>query len=120
MIGPLPDDSPDVPHLWSMREAALGVIRLTRGVPGQDLATDPELLLAVERGIGIIGNAARLMSQATRDRAPRVAWRQLAGAARLLADDDDALEADEVWRIVETLPALVRQIAPLIQEDDDA
>ena len=119
MMTPLPDDSPDIAALWDLREAALGIIRLTRGNSPDAFAADAELIVSVERGVHIIGRTAHGLTAEVRASRPHVPWRQFIGAARIVADEDDALDADELWRLVELLPALVRAVSPLLPEDDD-
>jgi uncharacterized protein with HEPN domain len=101
-----------------MREAAAGAIRLTRGCSLEEFAADVELMSSVERALRIIGREAALVDPALRATHGDVPWRQLIGAARVLEDEDDGLEPDELWAFVRELPALFRAISRLIPEDE--
>jgi uncharacterized protein with HEPN domain len=115
----LEPDSDDVVFLWDMREAGLGIIRLTRGVAYADFCTDAALIVATERALSIIGGAARMVTSQTRDAHGEIAWRELAGIARLLDDEDEALEQEELWAVIQSLPGLVRALSALMPEADD-
>jgi uncharacterized protein with HEPN domain len=114
------ETSPDLTFLWDMREAGLGLIRLTRLVSYEEFSTDLELIDAVERGLAIIGQAARLVSVETRDARPDVPWRDFIGMARLIRDADDALEPEELWLAVRGVTAMVSSVSRLMPAEDDA
>jgi len=120
MNQPLDTESPDLPFLWDMREAALGVLRFTRGRSAMELDDDLALRQPVERGIVIIGRSARLVTPHTQALCPDVAWRQFAGAAALLSDADDGLDAEELWDLVARLPDLVRALSRIMPFEEDA
>ena len=112
----LSDD--DAAFLRDMREAATGAIRLTRGRSLEEFAADMDLVTSVERAVRIIGRAASYVDPALRETHRDVPWRRLIGAARVLEDEDDALEPEELWEFVQEFPALVRAIVRLIPEEE--
>lgn len=52
-------DSGDAAYLWDMREHARHVIEMVAGIDLKQYARDQKTRMAVERGIEIIGEAAR-------------------------------------------------------------
>ncbi|MBM3474824.1 MAG: DUF86 domain-containing protein [Armatimonadetes bacterium] len=62
---------------------------------------------AVIRNLEIIGEAAKRVSQPTRDRAPDIPWRLVAGLRDVLIHQYGGLDLAEVWQIV------VRDLPPL-------
>ena len=117
---PIDETSQDLPFLWDMCEAGLGIVRLTRSVPYEEFCGDLELIDAVERGLAIVGQAALLISAETRDARPDVPWRDFIGIARLIDDAEDALDPEDVWRAVRGVSSMVRAVSQLMPVDDDA
>jgi uncharacterized protein with HEPN domain len=64
----------------------------------------------VTRNLEIIGEAAKRVSQPTRDRAPNIPWRLAAGLRDILIHQYEGVDLAEVWQIV------VRDLAPLKRE----
>ena len=116
-VEPLDQDDPNEPFLVDIQEAALGAIRLTRGINRDAFANDFELLSSVERSVQIIGRSATFVDPALRDAHPEIPWRRLIGAARVLDDTDDALEPDDLWALLRDYPSMVRAIGALIPDE---
>jgi uncharacterized protein with HEPN domain len=115
----LDENAPDVPFLWEMHEAGLGIIRLSRGCSFEEFCGDPHLIESTERAMSIIGRAARNVSAPTRDAHTEVDWRQFIGMARLLGDTDDALEPEELWKALRAVPAMVRGVSAIMPAEDE-
>ncbi len=56
---------------------------------------------AVVRNFEIVGEAAKRISQATRDLAPDIPWRRLGGFRDILIHQYEGVDVHEVWQIVE-------------------
>ena len=70
---------------------------------------------AVVRCIEVIGEAARLVSEDTRRRAPEIPWSLITGMRHVLAHDDGTVDLDRVYRVVtEQLPELLTHLGTLI------
>lgn len=70
---------PDEVRLRHMLDAAQKAVSFTQGRARTDLETDKLLALALVRPLEIVGEAAKNVSQETRDQAPQIPWRQIAG-----------------------------------------
>lgn len=72
---------------------------------------------AVVRNFEIIGEATKRLSEQTRQRAPDVPWRRLAGFRDILIHQYEGVDKNEVWQIVERdLPYLKEKIKALLRE----
>ncbi len=60
----MPPDDPDAAALWDMLTYAREIVESLRGVAFESYLTDRNLVLATERRIEIIGEAARQISRA--------------------------------------------------------
>ncbi|KAF3887923.1 MULTISPECIES: HepT-like ribonuclease domain-containing protein [Nostocales] len=69
----------DKVRLRHILDAANQAIAFTQGRNRADLDTDTMLALAVVRLIEILGEAAKNVSQGTKDSIPDIPWRQIAG-----------------------------------------
>jgi len=62
---------------------------------------------AVERNLEILGEAARCISQHTRDRYPDIPWSSIIGLRNIIAHEYGELRAEKIWGIgVNRLPEL--------------
>ena len=70
---------------------------------------------AVIRCVEVIGEAARQVSEATRDDSPAVPWAQIVGMRNLLVHDYGGVDLDQVYRVAtESVPELLGHIRTLI------
>ncbi|MFO8008385.1 MAG: DUF86 domain-containing protein [Candidatus Brocadiia bacterium] len=72
---------------------------------------------AVVRCVEVIGEAARLVSGDTRERAPEVPWALIIGMRHVLAHEYGTVDMEEVYDVVSRdLPGLLNQMRRLIAE----
>lgn len=72
---------------------------------------------AVIRNFEIIGEAAKRISQATRNRAPQIPWERVAGFRDVLIHQYEGVDLTELWKRVERdLPSLLRDLRALLRE----
>ena len=70
---------------------------------------------AVIRNFEIIGEAAKQISQQTRQKAPDVPWRQVAGFRDVLIHGYMGIELQEVWNVItDHLPNLKQAVNGLL------
>ena len=77
-----------------------------------DLFAADELVTdAVLRNLELLGEAAKQIPDAVRDRHPAVPWRRIAGLRDVLAHAYFGLEDETIWQIVSSsVPALADQL----------
>ncbi len=78
-------DEADAGYLWDIREAALEVLAVAAGKGMDELTSDRQFRLSVERNIQTIGEAARRVSAAFREAHPEVSWCDMVGQGNVLA-----------------------------------
>lgn len=77
---------------------------------------DDLIQAAVIRCVEVVGEAARLVSEDTRHRAPQIPWHLIVGMRNVLAHDYGTVVLDRVHEVVTShLPELLMHLAPLIE-----
>ena len=99
--------------LWYLRDMiAYGLEAMAlpgRDAPAQDVRV---VLLAAERLLEIMGEAARSVPADMRDRHPRIPWSQFTGMRNVLIHAYHRIQPDEVWN---TLGLDLPELIPLIE-----
>ena len=81
----------------------------------EQFMADDMVQSAVVRCIEVIGEAARLVSEDTRGRAPEIPWPLIVGMRHILAHHYGAVNLDKVYEVVkERLPELLKHLPRLI------
>jgi uncharacterized protein with HEPN domain len=82
---------------------------------------DKMLQDAVVRCVEVVGEAARLVSDDTRSRAPEIPWPLMTGMRHVLAHDYGAVDLDKIYDVVTVdLPLLLDCLRGLIAELEKA
>jgi uncharacterized protein with HEPN domain len=80
-----------------------------------DFLRDDMLRAAVERNLGIIGEAARRISEELKQEHPEIPWRKIIAQRNVLIHEYDDIDYKEIWEVATLhLPRLIDQIRPLI------
>jgi len=80
-----------------------------------EFLNDQLVQAAVIRCVEVIGEAARLVSDDTRERAPAIPWPLITGMRNVLAHEYGAVILDKVYEVVtEQVPDLLARLRPLI------
>ena len=83
-----------------------------------DLADNRVLRLALERLVGIVGEAAGRVSPATQQRHPQIPWAQIIGMQNRVVHGYDAMILDRIWDTVKNeMPPLVEQLEAIVGRD---
>lgn len=107
-------------RLQHMRDAVHKALQFARGRARTDLDADEMFALAIVRLLEIVGEAAKGVTQETRQRNPDVPWRQIAGTRDRLIHGYYDVDFDIVWRIVvQDLPPLASALDELLQAEPD-
>jgi uncharacterized protein with HEPN domain len=106
----------DKAYFWDMLDAALAVEGFVGGKTYEEYLSNRMMRGAVERYIEIIGEAARRISEATRQTYPEIPWRALVGQRNVLAHEYDEVVNEAMWvvatRRVPELIAALRKVLP--------
>jgi len=110
--------SPDWIRLRHMLDASLKAQSIVGSRDAIELAEDETALLALERLIAILGEAAGRLSRSTTDRMPGIPWPQVVGMRNILVH---AYFEVEVPRLLATvngdLPPLIVELERILRED---
>jgi uncharacterized protein with HEPN domain len=103
----------DAELLADMQEALRRIAGYTAGLDYAAFAADAKTQDAVIRNLEVLGEAAKLASDAMRARLAGVPWKSMAGARDRLIHDYFGVNLDIVWQIVTVeLPAVADQLGP--------
>jgi uncharacterized protein with HEPN domain len=70
---------------------------------------------AVVRRIEIIGEAARRLSQETRDKYPQIPWREMTSMRNLVIHEYDVVDINQVWDTVQNkIPPLIEELTKIV------
>ncbi len=109
------DDRVSLVDMLVYAEEAIELLGETNAV---DLADDRVLRLALERLVGIVGEAARRVSSATQQRHPEIPWAQIIGMRNRVVHGYDAIILDRMWDTVKNeMPPLVEQLEAIVGRD---
>lgn len=84
---------------------------------GRDVfLTDRKTVDAVVRNFEVLGEAAKRIPEAVRNRAPDIPWRRIAGFRDVLIHQYEIVDPVEIWAVVERdLPGLRKALLELLE-----
>ena len=91
------DDRVSLVDMLVYSEEAIELLGETSAV---ELADDRTLRLALERLVGIVGEAARRVSPATQQRHPEIPWAEIIGMRNRVVHGYDAINLSRMWDTV--------------------
>mgnify|MGYP001379995470 CR=1 FL=1 len=118
----------DPAFLWDMIQSARAIVEFTENVSLEKFLAvggNREMTrMAVERGLEIMGEAARRVSSQFRDRHPEIPWKEIIGLRNVLSHQYDIINYEEIYGIVRgQIPELITRLEPLVppppQIDDE-
>ena len=97
-----PHEPRDLAYLWDMLMAAREITYFCRGSNLETYARNRLLQRAVERNLQILGDAAKRISNRTREASPTVPWKGIVGQRNVIVHDYAEIDPERVWRLVES------------------
>jgi len=114
----MPLDERDKAYLWDMLDAALAVEEFVRGRTYEAYLSNRMMRGAVERHIEIIGEAARRVSEETRQAHSEIPWRAIVGQRNVLAHEYDEVLHEAIWAIAtRRVPELIAALRKILPDD---
>lgn len=105
-------------YLADIVEACADVVQFLDGLLLDDWIASRVLQFAVLQRLTVIGEAARRVDAAVRERYPQVPWRDLGAFRNLAVHDYFAVEWPLVWAIAtRDVPELGRQVRAILAAD---
>ena len=110
----------DAGYLLDILLAARRACRFLEELTWEEFAQSELHQDAVMRPLGIIGDAARRVSQQTQDAHPEIPWQQMVGMRNRLVHEYFRVDLATVWETVQNdLPYLISVIEPLVPAPDE-
>ncbi len=113
-----PEDR-DAAYLWDMLHAARDASTVTYGQTEEQLRRDRVRMLALERSMELIGEAARRVSDDFRRKHPEVPWREIIGLRNILAHDYGRVDHARLHATaVKDVPGLIAELEKLLPPNE--
>lgn len=110
----------DEAYLLDILIAARKALRFVEGMTWEGFQQSELHQNAVMRPLEIIGEAARLVSQQTRQAHPEIPWEQMIGVRNRLIHEYFRVNLKTVWETVQNdLPRLIALMEPLVPPEDE-
>ncbi len=94
-------ETKDLSRLWDILNGARNVVEYTTGQTFDQFLADGKTRHAVERNLEIIGEAARCVSETTRERLPEVPWKSMIGLRNVLVHEYGEIRYEILWLIMQ-------------------
>ena len=105
----------DAAYLWDMLDAARTIREFTSAVRLEQYNQNRMLRLATERGLEIIGEAARRVSETFKQAHPEIPWRSIIAQRNVLAHEYGEIKQERIWIVATVrIKELIANLEPLI------
>jgi uncharacterized protein with HEPN domain len=110
----------DLVYLGHMLDFAKRIARKTAGVPVTEWERDEDLQTIVIHLLQNIGEAARRVSDATRDKYPEIQWADIIGMRNRIVHDYLHVRVKIVWSVAQVeIPHLVAELEAIVPPDEE-
>jgi len=107
-------DDRDPAHLWDMLQAARDAAGIVANVTRESFLGDRVRMLALERSLELVGEAARRVSDALRSKHSQLPWKEMIGLRNILAHDYGRIDHDKLYTTaVKEIPKLIGELERL-------
>jgi uncharacterized protein with HEPN domain len=114
----MPPEERDKAYLWDMLDAAQAIAEFVWERSYAEYLSNRMMRGAVERHIEIIGEAARRVSEATREANPDIPWKSIIGQRNVLAHEYDEILHEAMWAVAtRRVPELMTALRSILPED---
>lgn len=97
----------NIPRLTDIIEAVERIHAVLGDMPLNVFETDWQRQWLVERGVEIVSEASRRLTEELKARHPEIPWRKVAGIGNVLRHDYESIAAPIMWKLAQAdLPAL--------------
>jgi uncharacterized protein with HEPN domain len=104
-------------YLADIQESCEKVMRFTMGMTYKEFVHDDLHFDAVLRNLEITGEAAKNISEETRQKYPHIKWRKIAGFRDIVAHEYFGVNEETIWDIVKNeIPALLATVKIILGE----
>ena len=115
-----PEDR-DPAHLWDMLQSARDAAGIVANVTPEKFLGDRTRMLALERSLELVGEAARRVSDALRKKHSRIPWKEMIGLRNILAHDYGRIDHDKLYATaVKDIPNLIKELEGLKPSKPDS
>ncbi|MGG6265732.1 HepT-like ribonuclease domain-containing protein [Leptolyngbya sp. AN03gr2] len=105
----------DLQSLLDMLQSAQIVMNYIAGRSRAELTTDLQFQDAIIRRLLIIGEAARRISETTRQTLTTIPWFAINGMRNRLVHEYDEIDLDTVWdTVINSLPMLISELERIV------
>jgi uncharacterized protein with HEPN domain len=107
--------SRDDTYLVDILQSSKIAMDYVSGKSWDDFYEDMQCQDAVIRRVEIIGEAARRVSQETRDKYPQLPWREMTSMRNLVIHEYDVVDIKLVWDTLQNrIPSLIEEITKIV------
>lgn len=109
----------DSVYLKHILDSICSIEQFTEGLSQEDFFRNIEKQYAVLRGLEVIGEATKNLSQELKKGCPEVSWKDIAGMRDKMIHAYFAIDLPLVWKTVkEDLPPLKKQVQKLLESPE--
>ena len=110
----------DKAYLKHILDAISNIEKFIEGIEKEDFLGNVEKQYAVLRGLEIIGEATKNLSEKLKTKYPHIPWKEIGGMRDKLIHQYFGVNLDLVWETIKTkLPELKNQILQIVKEMED-
>jgi len=110
----------DKAYLRHILDAISNVEKFIDGVNKENFLGNVEKQYAVLRGLEIVGEATKNLSEELKKKHPNIPWKEIAGMRDKLIHQYFGVNLDLVWETIKTkLPELKNQISRILKEIEE-
>jgi uncharacterized protein with HEPN domain len=110
----------DEAYLVDILESAKIALDYVSGKTWDQFYEDLQCQDAVVRRIEIIGEAARRVSQETRDKYPQIPWREMTSMRNFVIHEYDSVDIGQVWDTVQNkFPSLIEELKKIVPPEEN-